>query len=47
MSGWDDIEGMQQSLQPQVSSDKDKLCLKVFGPEDGQRLLTWLREITI
>jgi hypothetical protein len=47
MSGWDDIEGMQQSLQPQVSSDKDKLCLKVFGPEDGQRLLAWLREITI
>jgi hypothetical protein len=47
MAGWDDIDAMQQTLQPQEGNDTDKLCLKVFGPEDGQRMLKWLREITI
>ena len=47
MSGWDDIEGMQQNLQPQEGSDQDKLCLKVFGTEHGQKLLKLLRDQTI
>ena len=47
MSGWDDIEGMQQSLQTPKGSDQDKLCLKVFGTEHGQKLLKLLRDQTI
>ncbi len=47
MSGWDDLEAMQQSLEPRESSDTDKLCLRVFGTEEGQKLLKWLRDVTI
>ena len=47
MAGWEDIEGMQQNLQPQEGSDQDKLCLKVFGTEQGQKLLKLLRDQTI
>lgn len=47
MSGWDDLEAMQQSLEPPESSDTDKLCLRVFGTEEGQKLLKWLRDITV
>lgn len=47
MAGWEDLEAIQQSLEPPRASDMDKLCLRVFGTEDGQRLLKWLREQTI
>ena len=47
MSGWDDLEAMQQSLTPPESSDTDKLCLRVFGTEEGQKLLKWLRDVTV
>jgi len=47
MSGWDDLEAMQQSLEPPESSDTDKLCLRVFGTEEGQKLLKWLRDLTV
>ena len=47
MAGWDDMEAMQESLTPRESSDTDKLCLRVFGTEEGQKLLKWLRDTTI
>lgn len=47
MAGWDDLEAMQESLAPRESSDADKLCLRVFGTEEGQKLLKWLRDTTI
>jgi hypothetical protein len=47
MAGWDDLEATPESLVPQESSDTDKLCLRVFGTEEGQKLLKWLRDITI
>lgn len=47
MAGWDDLEAVQNSLTPPESSDNDKLCLRVFGTEEGQKLLKWLREQTI
>lgn len=47
MAGWDDLEAMQQSLDPPKGSDQDKLCLRVFGTEEGQKLLKWLRDQTI
>jgi len=47
MAGWEDIEAIQQVLTPPKGNDQDKLCLRVFGTEDGQRLLKWMREQTI
>lgn len=47
MAGWDDLEEIQRSMTPPESSDTDKLCLRVFGTEEGQKLLKWLREMTI
>lgn len=47
MAGWDDLEAVQNSLVPPASSDLDKLCLRVFGTEEGQRLLKSLRDQTI
>lgn len=47
MAGWDDLEAVQHSLVPPASSDMDKLCLRVFGTEEGQKLLKMLRNQTI
>lgn len=47
MAGWEDLEAIQQSLEPPRANDMDKLCLRVFGTDEGQRLLKWLREQTI
>jgi hypothetical protein len=47
MSGWDDIEALPTVMAPPNGNDQDKLCLRVFGTEDGQRLLKWLREQTV
>lgn len=45
--GWDDLEAVQQALTPPKANDMDRLCLRVFGTEDGQRLFKWLREQTV
>jgi hypothetical protein len=47
MAGWDDLEAVQHSLVPPASSDFDKLCLRVFSTEEGQKLLKTLRDQTI
>ena len=47
MSGWDDIDAMQQAFAPEPINEVDKLCLQVFGTEEGQKLLKWLRKQTI
>ena len=47
MAGWDDIDAMQRALEPVVINDIDKLCLQVFGTEEGQKLLKWMREQTV
>jgi hypothetical protein len=47
MAGWDDIEAVQQTLAAPNGNDMDKLCLRVFGTEDGQKLFKWLRDQTI
>ena len=47
MAGWDDIEVAPPKREPKEISDVDKLCLRVFGTEEGQKLLKWLREQTI
>jgi hypothetical protein len=45
--GWDDLEAVQHSLTPPPANDMDLLCLRVFGTEEGQKLLKWLREQTV
>jgi hypothetical protein len=47
MSGWDDLDAMQAEFEPKPANDIDKLCLRVFGTEEGQKLLEWLRNQTI
>lgn len=47
MAGWDDLE---QALPldvrdvSQAKDDLDRLCLRVLGDEDGQKLMAWLRQ---
>jgi hypothetical protein len=45
MSGWDDLEAEITDIRDvqQQREDIARLCLRVFGSEDGQKLLTWLR----
>jgi hypothetical protein len=47
MAGWDDLDAMQAEFEPKPANDIDKLCLRVFGTEEGQKLLEWLRNQTI
>lgn len=47
MSGWPDLEYQPVVAQPSDASETDKLCLRVFSTEEGQKLLKWLREQTI
>ena len=50
MAGWEDIE---QALPLDVRDvnqkrdDLDRLCLRVLGTEDGQKLMKWLREAVV
>ena len=47
MAGWDDLDAMQAEFEPKPANDIDKLCLRVFGTDEGQKLLEWLRNQTI
>jgi hypothetical protein len=47
MSGWEELDSAPPKAAPKEISDTDKLCLRVFSTEEGQKLLKWLREQTI
>lgn len=50
IEGWDGLRESDPSLlqpQQQESDDLDRLYLRVFGSEDGQKLLGHLRSLTI
>ena len=47
MSGWEELETAPQNREPVEIKEIDKLCLRVFGTEEGQKLLKWMREQTI
>lgn len=50
MSGWDDLEApVSPDIRDATQQREDlaKLCLRVFGSEDGQKLLTWLRDMYV
>lgn len=45
MPGWDEIEEMTGEGKPHSKNDDiNKLILRVFATEDGQRLMAWWRE---
>ena len=52
MSGWDDIdlpENLQEDIREakQQRDDIAKLCLRVFGDEEGQKMLQWLQDMYV
>ena len=47
MAGWDDLDAMQTPDVREVEQKREdmaRLCLRVFGTEDGIKLLDWLTE---
>lgn len=46
MPGWEDLEALdaEASANHSKQDDTNKLMLRVFSTEDGQRLLAWWRE---
>ena len=50
MAGWDDLDQMQTPdvrEANQQRADLARLNLRVFGTEDGQKLLQWLRDVYV
>jgi hypothetical protein len=50
MPGWDELEDSPNTDVrdvTQATEDINKLCLRVLGSEDGQKLLQWLRDALI
>ena len=48
---WDEIDAIGQPTDirevAQQRDDLARLCLRVFGTEDGQKLLEWLRAVYV
>lgn len=48
---WEDLEQLGETSDirevTQQREDLARLCLRVFGSEDGQALLKWLREMYV
>ena len=48
---WEDLEAADQTEDRREATQKRedlmRLCLRVFGSEDGQKLLEWLREMYV
>lgn len=49
MSGWEDLESEPADIREvtQQREDLARLCLRVFGTEDGIKLLAWLRDMYV
>lgn len=47
--GWDDLENAAPDIRSvdQSQEDINKLCLRVFGDEDGQKLMKWLVQMYV
>jgi hypothetical protein len=43
--GWEELEAIPTDIRSatQAVEDLNKLCLRVLGSEDGQKLMEWLR----
>lgn len=46
---WDDLETQNNDIRDnsQARDDIDRLVLRVFSTEDGDKLLAWLRQIYV
>jgi hypothetical protein len=47
---WDELEAIGQSDVREVAQQRDdlaRLVLKVFSTEDGNKLLTWLKDVYV
>lgn len=46
---WEDLEAQQSDIRDvtQAREDLARLCLRVFGDDDGQKLLAWLKEFYV
>ena len=47
---WDELEEPQTPDIREVTQQREdlaRLCLRVFGDEDGQKLLAWLRQMYV
>jgi hypothetical protein len=44
--GWEDLEAVQLDIREASTKadDLNKLCLRLLGSEDGQKLVQWLTE---
>ena len=50
MAGWEDLEqALPLDIRDvnQKRDDIDRLCLRVLGSEDGEKLLEWLRQAVV
>jgi hypothetical protein len=50
MAGWDDLDQLQTPDVREANQQRDDLArlnLRVFGTEDGQKLLQWLRDVYV
>jgi len=50
MSGWDDLEApppIDVREANQQREDLARLCLRVFGTEEGQKLLQWMQDMYV
>ena len=49
-SGWDEIEALDTPDirdADQKRDDLDRLMLRVFGDEDGQKLMAWMQQMFV
>jgi hypothetical protein len=50
MAGWEDLEQalpLEHGDVDQKRDDTNRLCLRVLGTEDGQKLMEWLRQTIV
>lgn len=50
MSGWDDLEAAPAADVREPNQQRDdtaRLCLRVFGSDDGKKLLEWLCQMYV
>jgi hypothetical protein len=49
MAGWEDLEAIPMDIRDvtQAREDLDRLCLRLLGSEDGQKLMVWLRQAVL
>ena len=50
MAGWEDLQEalpLEQGDGLEKRDELDRLCLRVLGSEDGEKLMKWLRDAVV